>query len=70
MPFRCPDHTLSRLHTGVRLAGDPVDNDPRARFFWPPPQIEPGAREGLGRVTTPGSRRSCPGWAAALFHEF
>ena len=59
-PLRRPDCTLSSLHTGVRLAGDPVDSDPGARF--PGPTLDRAAREGLGCVTTPG-RRSLPGWA-------
>ena len=48
---------------GVRPAGDPIDSDPRA-VFEDGPQPRSDAGRPLG-VTTPGCRRSCPGWAAA-----
>ena len=36
--IRRPDCALSRLHTGVRPAGDPVDGDPSQDFLGPHPR--------------------------------
>ena len=51
---------------GVRPAGDPVDSDPGAVFEDDPHSRSDAVRPlDLECVTTPGSRPSCPGWAAA-----
>ena len=54
LPLRRPDCTL-------RPAGDPVGSYPGARIFLVSTLDRAGARQGLGSVITPRSRRSCPG---------
>ena len=72
-PMRTPELQPPRRFNSrrIRAAGDPVDSDPgaRVRLTWILTLDGARAREGLGRVTTPGSRRSCPRWAAALHPE-
>ena len=64
--LRMPECTLSRLsfwplwRERVRPVGDPVDSDHGAELPWSP-KTQWVPRKGLGCVTTPGSRRSCPG---------
>ena len=64
LPLRRPDCTLSRLHTS-KECDRPVTQSIATRepHFVASTRDAARARWGLGCVTTPGSQRSCPGWA-------
>ena len=69
LPLRCPDCTLSRLRAEEydrQVTQSLSTLEPSSRTI-PTLHRTLLARWSLECVATPGSRRSCPGWAAAHF---